>query len=637
MKTKGKALVLVSSALMTLTACGGGGGKKESLFRLAKTWDKTGIRYHYNSGSNIGALSWFATEGLIQYVRTTDEYFFQLAESIDHANDHTSTIHLRTNAKWHDGSSFTADDVLAYYGMIYTTVSNHLISFPKKIDDYTVKLEWKPWMEPESSETKNLMIAQDKVGTVKYSIFKQYVDTAQNILRYQDDCTEKFVNYMGWAPYGKINDAEADALYNDNFKRFQAVNPDVFCGTGPYKLANLTQTQMLLTKNEDYYLADKIPFNRILAENISDLSTTYSKLKTGELDYQDGFAPNATLDEIISSNQDMVHIKAYDPASVGILFNFKNSKWTDGVRKAFQYIFDREEVKNASNKYAVANYYGLSGVVSTEAKKFLSEEDFNNLPTYRHDEAEATRLLQEAGWTKSGNQWNLPGGEKASFTLGYDGSNSIMSSTAEAVQGALNSFGIEVRLSRASDWGTWYQKASSETMNYDFVVNWTELGLSFAHPKGCYDFFFNDQNGPIIHFPRITMQDVEAGYCQGYEVGGIKLDLPKHNGEGTFKAYEYLEKLYCLNNTELKEATADLIYGVASLNSGVALFRNVSGGFYSKKAIPNLPQSEYWKNGNRNVTVIPEVGTTAYFDCARISVEFANEAALLYGYGEQAK
>lgn len=605
------------------------------IFKIAKTYDKIGMRYHYNSGCNVGALGWLSCEGLIQYVRTTDEYFFQLAESIDHNDDHTSIIHVRQNVKWHDGTTFTADDVLAYYGIIYSTVSNHLATFPEKIDDYTIKFTWKTWMEPSSDTVKNLMIAQDKVGTIEYSVFRPYIDAAQQILKYQEPCTQKYTDYMGWAPYGRINDADADTRYNDNYKQFQQTKPTIFVGTGPYKLKQLTQTQMILVKNEDYYFKDRIAFDTVLVENIADLSTTFSKLKIGELDYQDGFAPNATLDEIINSNTNMVHIKAYDPATVGILFNIKNEKFSPKVREAFQYIFDREEIKNSANKYATANYYAVTGMAPTEAKKYISQNDFDNLPTYSFDRNKATGLLNEAGWTFSDNKWRLPDGSVVSLTLGYDGSNTIMSSCAEAIQGSLSSFGIETKLSRAADWGTWYQNARDGAL-YDFVVNWTELGLSFAHPKGCYDFFFNDQNGPIIHFDRITLQDVQNGYCEGYEVGGIKLDLQRHNSEETLKVYQYLEKFYSLNDEELKVATADLLYGVASLNVGVALFQNVSGGFYNSKIINNLPMSSVWKDqGNRNVTTIPAVGSDDYYKCARISLEFANAAAILYGYNPE--
>ena len=73
-KTLGAGLVLV----LVLGLCGCGarqdqGSASDSTFRIAKTWDKTGIRNHYHGGSAIGGLEWLAVEPLVQYVRSTDE------------------------------------------------------------------------------------------------------------------------------------------------------------------------------------------------------------------------------------------------------------------------------------------------------------------------------------------------------------------------------------------------------------------------------------------------------------------------------------------------------------------------------------------------------------------------------------
>ena len=626
------ATTFVALSAVSLSACSKGGGSKEgSVFKIARTWDRTGIRNHYNGGSNIGGLAWLACEPLIQYVRTTDETYFLLAESVDHNTDGTSILHVRKNAKWHNGEDFTADDVLAFYGLVFSTVTNYLSKPIEKIDNYTIKYTWKPWMEPDNN-TKTLLIALDKVGTIQYSIFREFVDTAQSILSKQRECE---YGYYGWAPYGRVNDASSDSQYNANWKRFSNTNPEVFCATGPYKLEKITQTQMILTKNEDYYFADKIPYKTVLCYNITDLSTIYNMLLTGELDYQDGFAPDTTIDQITSDNSTMLHLKAYDPASVGMLFNLEKPIWTDKVREAFQYLFNREEIKNSANKYAITSYYPLGGYVSSEAKRFMSEEDFRNIPQYSYNEQRAIALLEEAGWTKSGGSWTN-NGEPVTLTLGYDGSNAIMSSLAEAVQGALKNFGINCKLKRAADWGTWYSLAIAENSYYDMTVNWSELGASFAHPVGAYKFMFTEQNGPVMHLPTLTQEDVARYGIAGYEVGNVNLYLDKHDGSGKFHAFEYVNKMYHMTEAELQSAVADLVYGIGKLNYGVNFFQNVSGGFYNSKVIGNLPMSQYWTNGNRNVTAIPEMYSDEFYALARCSLEFANAVPLLFQYTDAA-
>jgi len=625
-------LAMVASLAVVFAGCGDKSGNKTgSVFKLARTWDRTGIRYHYNGGSSIGGLAWLACEPLIQYVRTTDEVYYLLAESVEHKTDHTSILKVRKGVKWHNGDDFTADDVIAYYSIVFTTVTNYLSKMIEKVDDYTVKYTWKTWMEPDA-QTKTLLIALDKVGTVPYSIFHEFTDEAQRILSTQRACAE---GYYGWAPYGKMNDAASDTLYTANWKAFANTNPEVFCATGPYKLKKLTQTQMILEKNEDYYFVDQIPYETVICYNISDLSTIYNMLLAGELDYQDGFAPDTTIDQITEDNPTMVHLKAYDPASVGMLFNLEKPIWTDKVREAFQYLFNREEMKNSANKYAITSYYPLGGYVSTEAKKFMTEEDFNNIPQYSYNETKATQLLEEAGWEKIDGSW-YKDSVKIELTLGYDGSNAIMSSLAEAVQGALKSFGIGCKLKRAADWGTWFSLASAEDSYYDFTVNWTELGTSFAHPVGAYKFMFTDQNGPVMHLPKLTQEDITTYGIAGYEVGNVNLYLNKHDGTGKFHAYEYVNKMYSMSESELQSAVADLVYGIGALNYGVNFFQNVSGGFYNSAVIGNLPMSEYWSTGSRNVTAVPEMYSEEYFACARCSLEFASAAPLIFQYSDAA-
>ena len=629
-------VVLICAALLlSMTSCKKRGIQKGdgSVFKIARCWDRTGIRYHYNSGSTIGALAWLSCEPLIQYVRTTDELHYMLAESVEHKADGTSLIHIRKNAKWHSGEAFTAADVVAYYSLNFTTVSNYLSALPEKVDDYTVRLTWKKWMEPQD-ETKTMMLALDKTGTIQASVFGEFVSAAQKILASQQSCEE---GYFGWAPYGKLNDAASDTKYNDNYKKFMNTNPEVFCGTGPYKLEKITQTQMILAKNNDYYYADKIPYERVLCYNISDLSTIYSMLLTGELDYQDGFAPDTTIEQITTENPSMVHLKAYDPANVGVLFNMEKPIWSDKVREAFQYLFNRDEMKNSANKYAITSYYPVSGFVSTEAQRFMSEEDFAGIPQYAYDEKKAETLLQEAGWSKSADgAWQDEKGTAVKLTLGYDGSNAIMSSLAEAVQGALRSFGINCVLKRAADWGTWFSLASAKESYYDLTVNWTELGLSFSHPAGAYKFFFTEQNGPVIHIPTLTEEDLRNYGIPGYERGNVNLYLDKHDGSGKFHAYEYVSKMYSMTEEELRSAATDLVYGVGKLNYGINFFQNVSGGFYNTAVIGNLPEKDLWSSGNRDVTEIPQMYSEDYFALARCSLEFGNAVPLLFQYSDAA-
>jgi peptide/nickel transport system substrate-binding protein len=628
-KTLGAGLVLV----LVLGLCGCGarqdqGSASDSTFRIAKTWDKTGIRNHYHGGSAIGGLEWLAVEPLVQYVRSTDELFYLLAESIEHLEDGTSLVHIRENAKWHNGDDFVADDVMAYYHINFVSVTNYLAKPMEKIDDKTVKLTWKSWMEPNDN-VKTLLLAEQKTGSVQYKEFQRFVDKCQEILLSQPDCEE---GYLGSAPFGKLISPEAEEEFLANYNDFKAYNPDWFVATGPYKLEKENQNQMILTKNEDYYFADNVKFDKVICYNVADTNAIYNMLSNGEIYYQDGMAPEATLNAILDSNPNMAHLKMFDPGAIGLVFNLEKEIWTPGVRQAFQYIFNREEMRNAGNKYAITSQFPLIGMAPSEAQTWLTPEDFEAIPRYSQDLDKAAQLLEAEGWVKKDGKWTIDG-SPVKLSLGYDGTHPGMCGVAEAVESAMNDFGIEVSLKRANDWGSWFDTAKAAESVYDFVVNWTDLNMSFSYPTGSFQYVFNDINGPIMKLPKFTEEDYAAGRIQENQVGSLALEYQTRDGSGSFYVKDVLSNLYYYSDEELREVLADMIMGTANENLGVQFYQNVTGSFVDTSKIGGLPMEEYFTK-ERNVTYVPGAGTDEFYEVARTNLIYSQGISFSQGFYE---
>lgn len=643
MKKKGKSMVfwrriLVLSMALALVCglcgCGSkkdGDGNPDKTFRIAKTWDKTGIRNHYHGGSAIGGLEWLAVEPLVQYVRSTDELFYLLAESIEHRDDGTTLIHIRENAKWQNGDDFLAEDVMAYYHINFVSVTNYLIKPMEKVDDKTVKLTWKSWMEPNDN-VKTLLLAEQKTGSVQYKEFKKYVDRCQEILLSQEDCE---AGYLGSAPFGKIISPEAEEDFLANYNEFKAHNPDWFVATGPYKLEKETQNQMILAKNEDYYFADNVKFDKIICYNVADTNSIYNMLSNGEIYYQDGMAPEATLNAILDKNPNMAHLKMFDPGAIGLVFNLEKEIWTPGVRQAFQYIFNREEMRNAGNKYAITSQFPLIGMAPSEAESWLKPEDFAAIPRYTQDLEKAASLLEAEGWVKKDGKWTV-NGEPVKLALGHDGTHPGMCGVAEAVESALNDFGIEVSLKRANDWSSWFDTAKAADSVYDFVVNWTDLNMSFSYPTGSFQYVFNDINGPIMKLPKFTEEDYQAGKIEEKQIGGLALEYQKRDGSGSFYVRDVLSNLYYYSDEELREVLADMIMGTANENLGVQFYQNVTGSFVDTSKIGGLPLEEYFTK-DRNVTYVPEAGTEDFYGVARTNLIYSQGISFSIGFYEPKK
>ena len=140
------------------------------------------------------------------------------------------------------------------------------------------------------------------------------------------------------------------------------------------------------------FILDDIGFDIIKLYSSNDLNQTYSLITNGYVSYYDGFIQQDTLESMIASNSDLINLKMYDPGAIGLNFNLENPIFTLDVRKAFQYIFDREELTLASNPYATTSYYPVIGMAPSEAERYMSAEHFNNLPKYEHNTAKAEEL-----------------------------------------------------------------------------------------------------------------------------------------------------------------------------------------------------------------------------------------------------
>ncbi len=144
------------------------GKNPEKSYRIASSWTKTGIGTHFHSGPDAGPVIMYSLEGCMQYVRTSTKFYYLVAESFTHNDDHTSVIKIRDNAKWHNGDDVVAMDIKSYYALCVTDFSKNVLDM-EVIDsnsdgdltnDKELKVYWKPWREP-TNYAKDMLLAMD--------------------------------------------------------------------------------------------------------------------------------------------------------------------------------------------------------------------------------------------------------------------------------------------------------------------------------------------------------------------------------------------------------------------------------------------------------------------------------------------
>lgn len=596
-----KKLLLSIVAIFSVTSCGAQvnegyegyltqpGKNQNSVLRIFGSWTKTGIGTHYHSGPDAGPFVIFGLEGLAQYVRTTDKIVMLLAEKFEH-NGNTTTVTIRDNAYWHDGQPVVSMDFLAYYYLNHNETSGYMQKV-EKIDDKRFVITWKDYLNP-SDEAKTLLLAQDtKSGTVPYHIFKEYADQAIELTNSLEKCPE--TNPSRNAMYfDKYWDGTSSDKYGQIYTAFRAHQVDgIFPATGPYKIDTYNETTMTLVKNQNYYLKDTTSFEKIQVTMQPNESVTLQMLSSGQIDYMDGTPMKAKLDNVLRQNQSMVHYKILDQGTIGLLLNLEKTIWEDDkVREAFQYILDRELIKNVANPYAETSYYSMSGMASYEAEKYLNPDDFAQMKEYTCNPEVASEMLIEAGWSKASDGWHDEDGKKVTLTVGYVGSDPFIP-MATTLQSEFSKFGIDLVLKSTESPTSLLANARISDSEYDMMIYFTALNPWGSHPGGAMKHLYAQMDAAMMHIPTDKA------------TGRYSLMLDKANGEGVINAFDVYEKIYTLEGSKLREAAADLVVGFSKKNYGIDFYNNVTGSFFNLDTVGNLPLVDKFEK-NRNITDI---------------------------------
>ncbi len=363
---------------------------------------------------------------------------------------------LKQVVKWHDGRSFTAEDVIATFDLLSSMPeTNAYVRTLKqlnwqKVDDYTVRICTKS----ETSELENC----DKTKN------KRKISNLLELISF------KIV------PKHRIQD-----ITQANFETSQ---PQIYrspVGTGKFKYFNSDDYTITLTRNLDYYeRSSKGQINTIIFKYYKALEDGVRAIQNGEVH---------TLSS--SSIEYLKQMEDYNNININlspVLFNqywslyFNLAKNPDGNPKAQSFLTDvkvRQAISSAINREEIIKAALLS--VGEEALGPINKEsDFfsDSAKWYRYNLEVAKSLLDEAGWTlKSGSKYRTDStGTEMSFSL-YFVNSFDRSAVARVIKQNLESIGINVIIDRK-------EQPGQSTVNPD-VDGWSlsELSTEILAPK----------------------------------------------------------------------------------------------------------------------------------------------------------
>ncbi len=286
------------------------------------------------------------------------EYEPLLAKSYKWVDDLTLEFELREGVKFHDGSKFDADDVVA--------TINHIV----KPDSGVLSRNYYDWM-------KNA----EKIDDYKVRI---------NLKDPYPAALEMLAGPVAMMPEGIWDKAKKDQTGKVDYGTIPAI------GTGPYKLASFEPSESFtMVRNEDYFAGPrpKPAIKTVKFRTIADPETQIAEIMTGGIDWiwdvpKEKAEQLEMMPQLTVVNADTMRVSYVGMEATGRAGETPFTKLK--VRQAVAHAINRESI--AKNLMGGASKVVHSPCYPTQVGCT------QDVPKYDYNPEKAKKLLEEAGY-----------------------------------------------------------------------------------------------------------------------------------------------------------------------------------------------------------------------------------------------
>jgi peptide/nickel transport system substrate-binding protein len=272
-----------------------------------------------------------------------------LADTWEISADHLSyTFHLRTDVRWHDGTPFTADDVIFTVDLL-------------RAPDYAGPLQ-------AAELWRTVKVERLDSHTVRFTLSEPFAP---------------FLHYttVGLLPAHVLKGVSAKQLPDHPFN----LHPT---GTGPFKVQEITAQRALLLPNEDYY-AGRPYLDKIEVLFYPDYPSVLAAYERGEVDGL-GRVPSEYLAEAMAAGS----LRLYSASLSGcalVFLNLERPVFQEvEVRQALLWAIDRQKI---IDQILDGQALAADGLVPPFSWAYEAD-----VARYAYDPPRARALLDQAGW-----------------------------------------------------------------------------------------------------------------------------------------------------------------------------------------------------------------------------------------------
>ncbi len=354
-----------------------------------------------------------------------------LAEAWEFTKDcRQLTVHLRKDAKWHDGVPFTAEDVrFTYETMIHpktpTAYKEDFVAVDsvKVLDPYTVQIAYKTVYAKALESWEMWMLPKH--------LLEPYVRD------------------------GRLRDAPLNRTP---------------AGTGPYRFVEWRPGEKVVLTADPGHYAGAPYLSRVVYRIIPSRATIFLELKAMGVDLSDLTAIQYSRQTEYPAFRKAYHKYRYPGNGYTYFgFNLRDSRFADlRVRRAFAHAINKPEL--------------IDGVMAGLAREATGPFKpgtwaFNpNVRSNPHDPARARALLAEAGWKDTDGDGIVDRrGKPFAFEILTNQGNDERKKVAELIQSSLRAVGVRAEI-RMLEWAT-FIKEYIKTRRFDAIVLGWGIGL----------------------------------------------------------------------------------------------------------------------------------------------------------------
>ena len=456
-----KLFATICAATLLFTGCGGetgnsgqGSGVSDKTFTYGTmaygvAMENTGTNPH-ESYSGWSTLRYGIGETLFKFNENM-ELEPWLAEGFEQIDDFTVKIKINNAATFSNG---------------------------KKVDGAAVKACLEHLIENHDRAPRDLKISS--IEAEGQSIIIKSAEKMPALLNYLSD------------PYGCIIDVE------------EGVKNNIVVGTGPYKAVKVTDTQIDLVKNDNYWGRVKPKMDKVIIKSITDGDTLTMAMQNGELDAVQGL-PYSSLQLFSGDNYKISQVntsRVYQAA-----FNFKTPELQDlNVRKAISMAIDKENFCKI-----LLNGNGSPAIGAFPANLTFGGDKVHAQP---YDLDAAKKILTDSGWIDSdGDGYVDKNGKNLELRYLTYTSRQELPLLAEAAQANLKKIGIKLNVNATDNYKTFLKAGDYDIFSKAIVTA----------PTGDPEYYFTS------HIVPGAVDN--AGFYDSEEISTLENEL--HNTFGT--------------------------------------------------------------------------------------------------------